>query len=329
MDEHHDQLCCPPERKVAWKKLALWASVRHVPIILLSATAPPRFESTLLSRYQLRVGSTAFVRSRTDRPELGFHTVQLEPLLPEEALSHLVQALKGRLKKDEKMLVFFCATALADAFSEKHRCAVFHSRLPKDGNTKSYNLARWDNEEAAVMACSSAFASGVDRPNVRFIVIYNPQYNLMTTMQMAGRAGRDGKESHVFFATPETQGATFRERRNPDMPWELGQLVHEKQCRVYQSTLYMDGAALARKCSASPSQVPCDVCRPDGEMHTFALNAVKNPGRPITGLTASRAGSGLVPVASGSNTRSHSNLRVGGAGGVGGPVASSSKSSYN
>ena len=68
---------------------------------------------------------------------------------------------------------------------------------------------------------------------------------------MPSHVGRDGKESHVFFATPEIQGASFQDPKNPDMPWELGQLVHKKQFRVYQLTLYMDGVTdtRARKCS--------------------------------------------------------------------------------
>jgi hypothetical protein len=281
--------------------LALWASTKYISIILLSATSPPCLEKRLLRNYKLDMGSTAFIRSGTGRPEIGLHTVQLDPLLPEEALSHLVHALKGRLEKDERMLVFFESCALAGAFSEKSRCAVFHSRLPASGNTKSYNLSIWDEGETTVMACTSAFASGVDRPRVRFVVIHSPRHSLTTTMQMAGRAGRDGKESHVFFATAETQGASFPDGGNPDMPWELGQLVHRKQCRAYQWALYMDGEALARECSRSPMQVPCDVCDPGGEMHTFALNAVKNPGRPVGRST------------------------VGGAGAAGGAAASSSK----
>ena len=163
VDEHHDQLGCPGDRKDAWKTLSLWASIKLVPIILLSATAPPCLEKRLLRNYKLRMGSTAFIRSGTDRPEIGLHTVQLDPLLAEEALSHLVHALKGRLEEDERMLVFFGSCVLAAAFAEKSRCAVFHSRLPTCGNTKAYNLDKWDKGEATVMACTSAFASGVVR----------------------------------------------------------------------------------------------------------------------------------------------------------------------
>ena len=34
-------------------------------------------------------------------------------------------------------------------------------------------------------------------------------------MQMVGHAGRNGKESHIFFTTPEIQGAYFWDEKNP------------------------------------------------------------------------------------------------------------------
>lgn len=257
------------------------------------------------------MNSTAFVRSTTDRPEIGLHTIQLSPLMPDEALTHLVHALQGRLKQQERMLVFFNSCDLTDAFAEKNHYAAFHSNLPASGNTKAYNLDMWDRGETTVMACTSAFASGVDRPNIRFVVIYKPRYGLMTIMQMAGRAGRDGTESHVFFATPEKQGPSFPNPKDTQMTWELGQLIHEKTCKVYQSMFHMDGETLAQKCSDSPMQVPCDICCPDGEMQRFALDAVKNPGRPLggEGIDAGKGTAGT-KVGASSDLYSHASLHT-------------------
>lgn len=120
---------------------------------------------------------------------------------------------------------------------------------------------------------------GIDRPNVRFIVIFKPSLSLITTMQMVGRAGRDGRESHVFFAPTENDAPSFRVD-GPAMPWELGQLVYKKEGRVHQAVCYMDGEELARPCRRRPSQVPCDVWNPDGELHKLAMETVKHPGRP-------------------------------------------------
>jgi hypothetical protein len=48
--------------------------------------------------------------------------IQLDLLLPKEALSHLVHALKGGLEKNKRILVFFKSCVLADAFLIKSLC---------------------------------------------------------------------------------------------------------------------------------------------------------------------------------------------------------------
>lgn len=281
VDEHHDQLGCPKDRCASWKKLAKWASTSEMPIFLLSASAPPRLEKRLLKTYQLREGTTTFIRSTTQRAEIGIHTIYLNPLTDDADLNNLVRSLQGRLKEEDRMLVFFASCGAADKFGNEHRCAVFHSNLPLSGNTKGYNLHIWDRGACKVMACTSAFGAGVDRPNVRFVVIMEPAYSLLTTIQMVGRAGRDGKEAHAFLATVERQGVSFQDQRDPNLLWELGQLIHADECKVYQAMLYMDGENMALDCRQLGQQVRCDVCEPKDEMHLFATKAVTQRGRQV------------------------------------------------
>ena len=245
-----------------------------MPIILLSATAPPSLENRLLKTFWLDPNHTAFLRSTTNRPEIGFHVIHLAPLTADGTLARFVHALLGRLKDKERILVFFPSCTLAESFARDHNFAVYHSKLTEGEQGKKANMVRWDRGETKVMACTSAFGSGVDYPNVRYVVTFDSIYGLMTTLQMAGRAGRDGKESHAFFLTSQTSPPCKKDG-NGDLAWELGQFAHTDQCRVYQAMFYMDGAEMARKCDQLPAQVPCDVCRPEGEMHQFALSVVK------------------------------------------------------
>lgn len=271
VDEHHDQLDCPKDRRKAWKRLAECASSMDMPIILLSGSAPPDLERPLIRTYGLSQTETAFVRSSTNRPEIGLHTIYLDPLTSRSALAHLVYSLHSRLTVDERMLVLFPSCVEAEKFAADARCAVFHSSLPSAGNTKAYNLDLWDRGEVKLMACTSAFATGVDRPNIRFIVVSKPTYSLMTVVQMAGRAGRDGSESHVFFATSERTGPRFKQENDYSMVYELGKLVHEKECKVHQMMRYLDGERMAYTCGELPGQVPCDICEPNSEIHRFAV----------------------------------------------------------
>lgn len=298
VDEHHDQLSCPKDRETAWKNLSTWAAKAKMPIILLSATSPPCFQQKFIQNFHLESGSTAFVRSPTNRPEIALHTIHLNPDHAVRALAHLVYALMGRLKPQERMLVFFSACRQAESFAKDHGFAIYHSKFSDGEAGKNRNLLMWDDGVTKVMACTSAFGCGVDRPNVRFVVIFNPFHGLMATLQMAGRAGRDGRPSHAFYATSEPC-PTFQPDNDLHMTQELGQLMHRKECKVYQAMSHMDGVSMARKCKDLPGQLPCDVCQPNGEMHVFAKQAVKNPTRPFirpgTAVHASSAGEAASP----------------------------------
>jgi hypothetical protein len=75
----------------------------------------------------------------------------------------LENALKGWLEMNNTILVFFTFCILASVFSKKnHHTIIFHRCLPASSNTKSYNLVMWDEGETALMACMSAFATGVN-----------------------------------------------------------------------------------------------------------------------------------------------------------------------
>jgi superfamily II DNA helicase RecQ len=127
-----------------------------------------------------------------------------------------------------------------------------------------------------VTACTSAFEFGVDHPNIRFAIIFNPKHSLLMVMQMPGQARRDGRESHVFLVASE-QSPAYQEKNNPSFAPELGQLVRQQVCRVYQAMYSMDGPDMARTCTELQGQVPCDVCQPNSEMHIFVTRAVQDP----------------------------------------------------
>lgn len=237
---------------------------------------PPALEDPILIDYGINASTCARIRSATDRPEIGLHTVYLNFFRPQEGLSNLVRQLHDQLKSDERILVFFTSTREADVFAESTGCAVYHSKLPDAARSKVLNLEKWDQGILKVMACSPAMAQGVDRANVRFVVIYKPGLSLQTVMQMTGRAGRDGRESHVFFVE---YGQNIPPR-NPDdhrLLHELGQVVHEKMCKVFLTTKFMDGETLAYRCKDRPGRVPCSFCKPDSEIHLLAKAAVQDP----------------------------------------------------
>ncbi|KAG0692218.1 P-loop containing nucleoside triphosphate hydrolase protein, partial [Suillus ampliporus] len=208
VDEVHDVLNCHPERAPKWLTLGHQFSKAEVQMILMSGTIPPHRVESYVKPFGIKKSEINEVRSSTNRPEIGIHVVQVEPIAARESLHHLVRTLSNLLGDNDRMLVFFSSQGETEDFSRKARCALYHSDLWEAGNTKAYNLDLWDRGASKVMSCTTAFAQGMDRSNVRYVVIFRPAYGLIVNNQMMGRAGRDGKESHVFFVN-DRHGASL------------------------------------------------------------------------------------------------------------------------
>ncbi|KAG1830498.1 hypothetical protein DFJ58DRAFT_848448 [Suillus subalutaceus] len=272
------EIYCP--RLLPWKNLAQKFSKMSIKIVLMTGSGPPCRIANLINPFGMKRNLITEIRSSTNRPEIGMHVVHLHPIAAKQSLVHLVAALSKRLAAEERILVFCGSQGDAEGFALQAKCAVYHSDLWEAGNTRESNLNRWDSGETKVMACTTAFAQGMDRPHVRYVVIFKPSYGLIVNNQMLGRAGRDGKESHVFFLTDRGKKASRGPSTDRCMG-ELDELVYGTQCRRFTNMLCMDGENLAVRCPDDPSGIYCDVCDPESVMQRLAMEAIESPLRPL------------------------------------------------
>ena len=56
----------------------------------------------------------------------------------------------------------------------------------KEAIFKESNMQLWESGVNKMMACTSAFRTGVDKPNVCFVIIHSPKYNLMSVLWWPG-----------------------------------------------------------------------------------------------------------------------------------------------
>lgn len=72
---------------------------------------------------------------------------------------------------------------------------TFHSSTP----AKNVTLNKWRVGEIRVIVATSACGTGIDIPNIRYVVNYDMPMSLIDYIQQIGRAGRDGESSDVLY----------------------------------------------------------------------------------------------------------------------------------
>ena len=238
-------------------------------MVLVSATLPPDIAAEVLSKYDLKENDFTMIRGPTDRPNLGLHMVEVQGTEPQALgqLQSLVIGLKDRLTDEERMLVLFGSHKRLKEFQDLTGHLIYSSGLTRE--EKNDNLGAWDAGHDQVLACTTAFAHGIDQSHVRFVVIFFPPFDLMVNIQMAGRAGRDNKPSHVFFV---------KSREKPCNDKRVDDVVNTLGCKVEKMMLSMDGPEYAYDClkHSEARRIRCDSCAPDQEIKNYALTCVAN-----------------------------------------------------
>ena len=72
--------------------------------------------------------------------------------------------------------------------------------------------------EVQVVAATTAFGMGIDKPDVRLVVLANYPDSLETYVQMVGRAGRDGLPSETLLVASPQDAVTLRRFVREDVP---------------------------------------------------------------------------------------------------------------
>jgi len=201
VDEAHCIVEWGHDFRPAYRALgALRREFGNPPTVALTGSATPEARCDIIAALGLRdcrihVGSF-------DRPNLRFEVIGARDL--KARLATLVTLLRQR---EGLALVYVSTRSLAEAVARVagehgHVAWPYHAGL--DQATRRAVLARFLEGRVGVLAATSAFGMGIDKPDVRLVVHWTIPPSPEAYYQEAGRAGRDGNPSRcVLLWSPE------------------------------------------------------------------------------------------------------------------------------
>src|SRR6266481_4260169 len=244
-----------------------------VPVIALTATATERVRADIVKQLKLRE-PRCYVAS-FNRPNLTYRVVP--KTAPYEQLLTFIRA-----RHNESGIVY-CASrksteSLARKLNEDDISAKpYHAGLTSSERTKPHESFLRD--DVRIVTATIAFGSGINKPNVRFVVHYDLPKNIESYYQETGRAGRDGLPSEcvlLFSASDVAKQLHFIDEKSESEARiaraQLQQMVHyaeTRECRRMTLLRYFGEEF------AEPSCDGCDNCLTPRETFDGTIPAQK------------------------------------------------------
>src|SRR5262249_36806786 len=161
--------------------------------VALTATAAPPVRQEIIRRLDLR--DPLVVMGDFDRPRihLSAHHVRTIPDKERELVDAARQLAGSRIAYAATRARAHAAHAALASAGE--RVALYHAGL--SGRARHDAMTAFLDGQARIIAATVAFGMGIDKPDVRWVLHFDPPPSPDAYYQEIGRAGRDGEPSHV------------------------------------------------------------------------------------------------------------------------------------